>query len=167
MLSFGRFNVAVAFSVAVLLTVLGAARTNWGSLQQTPALATRHSSPLVISPEPVDLGVLKPKQPAKRMLSVRNATEEPHSLQQLDASCPCVRFTGLPIRLGPNEAGAVEVVFDPSHDPDFRGVLAVDVTGRTRDGRIVLRTTVGVAVRDYTAPSIFLHDLCVGFPGRS
>jgi hypothetical protein len=98
--------------------------------------------PLLLRPSPLELGVLRPKQPARRSVVVQNTLPENITLERVDASCNCVEVAGLPVRLGPNHAEAIQVSFDPSADPEFVGALGVILTGYLTGGRVAFRTEV-------------------------
>jgi hypothetical protein len=111
-----------------------------------PSNSARQHLPLAISPDPIELGVLQPGQSARRSLTVRNTLSEPLPLERFETSCPCTRFRGIPIYMGPNETRELEVSFDPPEDPDFQGALCVNVTGYLADGRVALQTRVKLKV---------------------
>jgi hypothetical protein len=84
-------------------------------------------------------------QKAKANLSVTNHGQEPVAVDRIETGCPCLTVTPSSIRLMPDETGAVAVEFDPSSEPDFRGGLAVDITGYA-DAGVVFRTKATLTV---------------------
>jgi hypothetical protein len=70
------------------------------------------------------------------------------AVERIETSCPCLQVDPKSLQIGPGERISLRVTFDPSHDPDFRGGLAIDVTGYTKDGSIVFRRRVDLDVRD-------------------
>jgi len=53
----------------------------------------------------------------------------------------------VPFRVETGRSASLWVAFDPSHEPDFRGSLCVEVVGRDTTGVAVFRTTVDLTVR--------------------
>jgi hypothetical protein len=52
------------------------------------------------------------------------------------------------LHLTPGEAATVTVEFDPTEEPDFRGSLAAEYTGRSSGGLAILRGRVNLRVAD-------------------
>jgi len=111
-----------------------------------PAAADVGSGLPLAGPRVVDLGTLMPGQPAQAPLVVGNRRDDAVVLHRVETSCPCVRVTPSPLRVGPLQQAVLNVTFDPSGEPDFRGSLAVDYTGRGADGEVVLRGRVDLTV---------------------
>jgi len=110
------------------------------------ATSETHRFPLEISPDPVDLGVLPPRESAQATISLRNRGPHPLRVQRIETSGPCLTTTPGPIWIGRGECKVLAVEFDPSEEPDFRGRLAIDVTGY--DGDVVaFHTLVELEVR--------------------
>jgi hypothetical protein len=109
-----------------------------------PAISASRSFPLAINPDPVSLGVLNAGQAARAMITLRNPGPQPVSVERIETGCSCLRVGPAPIRLGPGESAALTVAFDPSHDPDFRGMLSIDVDGHDATGSLVFRTCVNL-----------------------
>jgi Protein of unknown function (DUF1573) len=100
----------------------------------------------VISPDPIELGVIAPGQTAGHPLSVRNPLSERVVIERIETSCPCIGAQELPIPVEPNQEKELEISFDPSEARDFRGSLSVDVTAHLSDGRVAFRTKVRLKV---------------------
>src|SRR5208282_4496506 len=85
--------------------------------------------PLAISPDPIAMGTISAGRPAEAGLVVHNDQSIALNLERTVTSCPCIGVSGVPVRLGPNEAKRLNVAFDPTEDPEFRGELSVDISG--------------------------------------
>ena len=104
-------------------------------------------------PEPtLSLGVLAPGRSASATLALRNDSTEAVTVEAVESSCPCVRVSPLPARIDAGADRTLTVVFDPVAEPDFRGGLAVGLTGRTRDGAVVFSARIDIDVRDPAQP---------------
>jgi len=55
------------------------------------------------------------------------------------------------LRIDAHTSATLKVAFDPADEPDFRGGLSVDLTGREPDGATAFRTQVNLEVK--AAPS--------------
>lgn len=122
----------------------------------SPLIASIHSpadAHALIAPTSISLGVLNPGQAAQAMFTLRNPTAGPVDVARLETSCHCLRVTPRSFRIGPGEPCSLRAAFDPAHEPDFQGVLAVIVTGRETDGDVVFRTVVKLDVRPH-APQV-------------
>jgi hypothetical protein len=94
----------------------------------------------------VELGVLGPGQSARRPVILENALSDEITLQRVETSCDCVVVVGPPVCLAPKQAKAIDVSFDPSMDPEYRGALGVLLTGYLSDGRVAFRSEVRLEV---------------------
>ncbi len=70
-------------------------------------------------------------------------------MQRIETSCPCLTTTPGPIWIGRGECKVLAVEFDPSQESDFRGSLAIDVTGYDGDA-VAFHTLVELEVRTTT-----------------
>jgi hypothetical protein len=104
------------------------------------------SLPLTTEPSPISLGRLKPGQSACVEVVVRNSLGEAIGPARLKSSCPCLVVSPSEIDVGPSDSVAIRVTFDPSESPDFRGELAVPISGVLHDGLVVFRATIRLAV---------------------
>ena len=59
---------------------------------------------------------------------------------------PCVRVTPLPARVEIGGRLELRLSFDPALEPDFRGRLAVELTGLGRSGEVLFRSAVDLTV---------------------
>jgi hypothetical protein len=101
---------------------------------------------LSLSPNPVSLGRLKPGQTARTDVVLKNSGREQRDVSRIETSCPCVQLTPFSARLGPGMSTNLEVKFDPSSESNFRGSLAVRVTGIDAEGVEQFQGTVEVTV---------------------
>lgn len=108
---------------------------------------------LIVSPDPIALGVLTPGHSAQTTVTIRNQTSEAVMVRRFETTCPCILVTPVPIRVGPRGTASLVVTFDPKAEPDFRGSLSVDVVGYADDGGRVLRATADIDVRRLAPPS--------------
>ena len=125
------------------------------SLQAPPPARPSASarSPLIVGPDPIQLGMLAPGRSARLAVSVRNPSVDPVVISRVETSCPCVRATPDRLSLAPGESSKLTLTFDPSGEPGFRGKLAVEYVGRSPDGSAVARGTVHLEVKDSTKSS--------------
>lgn len=93
------------------------------------------------------IGVIAAGWPAQSPFVVRNDGSAPVMLKRAVTSCPCIGVSGMPVRLGPNEARSLKVAFDPTEDPEFRGALSVDVSGYDGTGKTLFRARAELDVR--------------------
>lgn len=118
----------------------------------TPRLNTasveRRRFPLEVSSAPIDFGALAPGEPARVLLTVRNVQGDPVTLGRIETSCLCVALKPTQARFGPREIRTFTASFDPQSDLDFRGQLAVDVTGYLTGGEVAFRTEARIELGD-------------------
>jgi hypothetical protein len=114
----------------------------------------RHSNPpVLLDPDPIELGDLEPGRSAEAKLSLRNRGSETVVLERIETSCPCVSVSPASLRLHPGGAAELRVHFDPTDEPEFRGGLSVTLVGWGRPGAILFRTHVNVAVMSGGRPA--------------
>jgi len=106
------------------------------------------SRELIPSPNPINLGTIKRGQTARATATLQNPGSSPIHVDRVEASCPCVQVKMDHLHVTPGEDATVTVEFDPAEEPDFRGSLAVEYTGRSPDGLVVLRGRVDLRVAD-------------------
>jgi len=121
--------------------------TSSQSSRLTPEESTSRPFPLAIDPDPIVLGVVHAGEPGETSFSVRNTCAEPLTFDRIETSCPCITIAEIPLRLGPNEIRKLRVAFDPTHEPDFKGRLSVDVTAYLHGNSIAFRTNVNLEAR--------------------
>ena len=66
------------------------------------------------------------------------------AIDRIETSCPCIEFGPLPQRVDPSQSAAVTVRFRPEESLDFRGRLAIKVTGISPTGQLLFSTRVCV-----------------------
>ncbi|WP_422931429.1 DUF1573 domain-containing protein [Singulisphaera sp. PoT] len=103
--------------------------------------------PLDIIPNPLSLGILKPHQGAEADGELHNPGSREIVVENVETSCGCVVVNPRSLRLAPGETTSLKAAFDPSHDPEFRGRLAVQVVGHGPGNTIVFQTIVNLEVR--------------------
>ncbi len=106
---------------------------------------------LVVSPDPIVLGVLPDDRPARFHLALSNPGPEAVTIERVESSCPCIRADALPVTVPTGGASRLDLTFDPAEEPGFAGALAVDLTGYGAGGAEVfgaqIRLEVGPAGR--------------------
>jgi len=115
------------------------------------AKSTDSHFPLAISPHPLPLGSLDPGQAAVGYIEVNNPGPEQITVDQVETSCPCLEVFRVPSRIDPGQSRKLTLRFNPTEEPNFRGRLTIEVTGRTAEGRVVFRTRARVEVGTGTA----------------
>ena len=78
--------------------------------------------------------------------TIRNRTTTPIRVARFETSCPCVRVSPSSLDLKPDKTNEIRVNFDAAMEPNFRGRLAVDLTGLSRSGEVLFRSTVDLTV---------------------
>jgi hypothetical protein len=134
------------FGCALTMIAVGASRPN----HIPPPLNTSGSAGqrlrLEISPNPISLGLAGPGRSASAVVALVNPGSLTLALTQVETTCSCVSVSAVPVLVAPGATTKLEVAFDPSDDPDFRGNLAVDILGRGLDDVVLFRATVLVSV---------------------
>ena len=122
-----------------------------GPLESSPirgAVAGIPSLPLEASPNPIELGRLKPGVVGRSQLILRNPSSEPISIVRVETSCPCLRAEPIPLPVAPGMEAMLRFVFDSTGEPEFRGELEVEVGGFGPSGRQVFQSHLRVSVAD-------------------
>lgn len=100
---------------------------------------------LVLTPDRLSLGIVAADKKSQGILRVTNHGKDSAAVNRIETSCPCLTVTPSSMRLAPGETNTLTVAFDPSAEPDFRGGLAIDVTGYDGGGPVFrTRTTLTV-----------------------
>ena len=76
------------------------------------------------------------------------------SLASFHATCPCLRIDDLPLTLGPHSTRRLELTFDPLEEPEFRGGLAIEISGADSGGLLLFQGLVEVVVKPEEAPAV-------------
>jgi len=129
----------------IALTAHGVPRSGQSALSARPVMTGPGGLPVAVGAE-ADLGALPPGRAGSGSLRVQNVSSERLTVERVETSCPCVVVRGLPVSLESNEARDLELSFDPSEDPEFRGALCVGATGFLSGGRVAFRTNVNLRV---------------------
>lgn len=95
----------------------------------------------------MSLGILSPGQLASVKITLGNRGPQPAKVERIKTSCPCLRVEPQSFEVGSGEFAELVVGFDPSHDPDFRGGLSIEVTGLSTAGKGVFHARVGLEVQ--------------------
>jgi len=95
----------------------------------------------------VSLGILLPGQSADAKFVLRNLGPQTVTVERVKTSCPCLRVEPASFKVGSGEFAELVVGFDPSHDPDFRGGLSIEVAGLSTTGEVEFRARVDLEVQ--------------------
>jgi len=90
--------------------------------------------------------MLPPGKAAEAVVTVRNASDRSVVVDRFETSCGCVVVEPRSARIGANGSIALRVRFDPRDEPDFRGRLAVNLTGKGADETFRVRNLSSEAV---------------------
>ena len=104
--------------------------------------------PLKASPNPIELGRLKPGVAGRSQLILRNLGFEPISVVRVETSCPCLRAEPIPLDVNPGMEATLILVVDHAGEPEFRGDLEVEVGGFGLSGGQVFQSRLRVSVAD-------------------
>ncbi len=74
-----------------------------------------------------------------------NRGSRPILVQRIETSCPCLTIEPRSLTVGSGEKQVLGLAFDPSGDLDFRGGLAIEVTGFA-GGAVAFQTLVKLEV---------------------
>lgn len=92
------------------------------------------------------LGSIPPGQRAEGTLTLLNPHGEALTVDRVETSCPCVLVSPLPLGVDAGQSATLSVVFDASHDPAFRGALAIELVGRASEGSALFRSHISLTV---------------------
>jgi hypothetical protein len=118
---------------------------------QTHAPSSRAPSerfPLETGASPVSLGLLRPGQSATGNIPLNNPGRDTITVEHVDTSCRCLEIGPVPAAVRARQTQQLTVRFNPSEEPNFRGKLSIEVTGRAPDGAVVFRTRVQLEIED-------------------
>ena len=135
----GRFLSRFPLALAALLTACD-------SRGHTPGNGGGAAG-VTLAPPRVALGIVPPGAVKTSSVTVHNRTRAPLEVADVESSCPCVRIGPVPLRIDPGRSARMDVTFDPAEEPDFRGALAVEFTGRDASRRKVFGGHVDLEVR--------------------
>ncbi len=102
---------------------------------------------LIVEPAgAISLGTVPPGGTTTGRLTLKNKTDIAIVIDRIEASCPCIRVASIPARVEGRSARTLAVMFDPRAEPEFRGGLAVELTGYGPDRAIIFRGRVDLDV---------------------
>jgi len=136
------------FSAGTLLSAAFAVATPLLNGNPDPEDVTRPERgrfPFEISPDPIELGVVRKGEKAQGAFSLFNPGSELLTIERIETSCPCLTVGPAPIRLRPGERTVLAASFDSSGDPDFAGRLSVDITAYIR-AKVAFRTLAKIEI---------------------
>ena len=120
----------------LLLSATGCAQKGTQQERGSPAAEVgKPNRTLIMSPDPVQLGRIPPNRKVLANVTLKNTGQRPQILARIETSCPCVQLRPVSAALKAGEVVTLEVVFDPSDEPGFRGSLAVTVNGYDTGGK--------------------------------
>jgi hypothetical protein len=105
------------------------------------------SSTVVLGPDSVWLGQIRPGQIGRKTFSIRNVSPEVIRIDRFASSCPCLRLSPSQFEIAPNVSAVICATFDHA-EPDFRGGLEIVAAATTRDGAICFETKIRLEVSD-------------------
>lgn len=99
--------------------------------------------PLEISPDHVVLDATGQGDTTSAVILLRNTRLRHVTINRVETSCPCVRITPIPVRVGPNETVAVKATLKQTADePILEARLSIGITGYAADGTILFRSQI-------------------------
>lgn len=99
-------------------------------------------------PSSISLGRLNASQAAQGDWEVHNSTDAIVSVDQIESSCDCVTISPRRFSVEPGSFAKLIINYEPSEYPNFRGVLSVDVDGKSAEGETVFHGIVKVEIVD-------------------
>jgi hypothetical protein len=119
-----------------------------GEATHSRPLATRQQRTLLTPSVPtVDLGIVPQGGHETETFSLTNAGSTPVEVARVETSCDCLAIRLARRVIGPSEKVLAQAALDLSKEPDFRGSLAIEVTGLTSSGTVAFSLVVNVTVR--------------------
>jgi hypothetical protein len=111
-----------------------------------------HDSVMGLSASPliIDLGRLRPGQVAQRIVAIKNNGNARRTVAVVETSCSCIAVAKVPQTLSPGEQRNLDITFDSSEEPGFRGDLAVEIRGLDETRAELFFVVVKVAVAPAT-----------------
>ena len=107
------FRPWVLLSALAPLACVPAERESASSAYPPPSPQSAQPARLIVTPDPISLGTLRPGQSAEVAVTVRNPGDEDVTLARVEPSCDCVRIRPMPIRVQAGRSVALTVSFDP------------------------------------------------------
>jgi len=103
-------------------------------------------------------------QTATAVVALINRTSDAITIERIDTSCPCLAVTPGSFRIDSGERLALNLKFDSSTEPEFRGRLSIEVTGYAANGaafqtRVKLEVSVGPVERVTSRREGSSHEL--------
>lgn len=140
----------IAFGLIAIATVvlnLPGSKPGRSLPMQNPSRSTVSRFPLEISPNPVSLGSLNPGQVVDKKIVLSNPWTTPVTIQRIETSCPCLEVAPVPIEIASGRSGEIVVRFNSTEDPDYRGVLGIEVTGYNPSGKSVMEMRIDLEIK--------------------
>jgi hypothetical protein len=98
----------------------------------------------------IDFGIVHQGECLRRTLIIENRTPKPMTIDRFDASCECLKPTGLPLTIAAGSEARLDVLFDERQELEFHGNLGIDFTA-FYGSRRAFGIVVDVAVVSSTA----------------
>ena len=111
-----------------------------------PPLPSEQPTALIVEPKDIFLGIINPGQRITTPVTIRNSGDVRLVVDRIDSSCPCARMNPSRVVIAAGGSVRAEVEYDPTSEPEFRGLLAISVTGSSADHVAQFRLTVHVQV---------------------
>ena len=105
-----------------------------------------------VSPDPIRLGSLDVGQSVEMPIHISNASDRVVAIKRVEISCPCVSIENLPDTIGIGEKIVCKVAFDPSHEPNFRGLLNVQISAYSNDSEVCFQAVLVLEVAERKDP---------------
>jgi hypothetical protein len=110
-------------------------------------LQDMHASPLVVSPERIDMGLIGQGCASSRAFELHNRSGGEIEIASVETSCPCASVRPSRKTLSPGERLHMVLDLNMDAEPAFQGGLRVRINGLSRDRKILFSTTADVMVR--------------------
>ncbi len=128
--TWGAAATAVGFSAYAIITLSAPMTEPISPPIAGLASSARQRFLLEVSPSRVALGELKAGQSARAEITLRNPGLAPVTVDRVVSSCPCITVSPLPACVPCSGSAVLVVAFDPADEPEFRGGLSVELSGR-------------------------------------
>jgi len=116
-----------------------------------PPRPSEESSALILEPSEVFLGTIDPGRRITTPVTIRNRGDVRLVIDRIDTSCDCVRMTPSTVTLDAGQSAFLSVEYNPNSEPEFRGALAVSLTGLSADHVTIFNLVVHVRIEDLQA----------------
>jgi hypothetical protein len=143
---FGRAAALIPVGLLGCIVVASIWRTALFPVDSKSATPSPRRPPLEIRPDPLSLGVVGGGHRSEATFAIQNCGSELVSIERIETSCPCLSVSPEAVDIGPGEKVGMTIQFSTADEPDFAGVLSIEITGFAPEG-VAFHTFASATVR--------------------